>query len=93
MTKEQKNRAVCKAIAEKSAMLNALKKEVEDLKAYLRIETGEETTDFGTWEVVFTPRTTPSVDAKRLKDEMPEVFEKFDTTKTVNVMKVKEKKR
>lgn len=91
MTKEAKNRAVCKELSAKVEALNKLKKEVDDLKAYLRVETGEVTTDFGTWLVTFSDRKTDTVDVKRLKAEMPEVFAEYGKVSEAKILKVKAK--
>ena len=77
MTKEQRARANAKRVAELTAELNAKKKELEELKAWFRVETGEVSTDYGTWLVEFTPRVTPTVDAKRLQTERPEIFAEY----------------
>lgn len=92
MTKEQKNRAVCKRVAELTAELNAKKKELEELKSYLRVETGEITTDFGTWSVTFSERVTPTVDAKRLQSERPEIFAEYGKLSETKILKVKAQK-
>lgn len=91
MTKEAKNRAVCKELSAKVEALNKLKKEVDDLKAYLRVETGEVTTDFGTWLVTFSDRKTDTVDVKRLKAERPEVFAEYGKVSEAKILKVKAK--
>lgn len=93
MTKEAKNRAVCKELANKVDELNKLKKEVDELKAYLKVETGGVTTDFGTWVVEFYERKTETVDIRRLKAEAPEVFAEYGKTTSSNILKVKASKR
>lgn len=92
MTKEAKNRAVCKELSAKVEQLNKLKKEVEELKSYLKVETGGVTTDFGTWVVEFYERTTETVDVKRLKADMPEVFREYGKASSSNILKVKAKR-
>lgn len=92
MTKEAKNRSVCKELSQKVEQLNKLKKEVDELKAYLKVETGGVTTDFGTWVVEFYDRTVESVDVKRLKQEAPEVFAEYRKTSSSNILKVKAKR-
>lgn len=89
MTREQKNRAICKELSAKVEELNKLKKEVDELKGYLKVETGGVTTDFGTWVVEFYERTTETVDIKRLKAEVPEVFAEYGKTSSSNILKVK----
>ena len=92
MTKEAKNRAVCKEIAELTAEVNAKKKRLEELKSYIKVETGGVTTDFGTWVVEFYERATETVDIKRLKVEAPEVFAEYGKTSSSNILKVKAKR-
>lgn len=92
MTREAKNRAVCKELSAKVEALNKLKKEVDELKAYLKVETGGVTTDFGTWIVEFYERTTETMDIKRIKQEAPEVFAEYGKTSSSNILKVKAKK-
>lgn len=92
MTKEAKNRAVCKELSAKVEQLNKLKKEVEELKSYLKVETGGVTTDFGTWIVEFYERSTETMDIKRIKAECPEVFAEYGKTSSSNILKVKAKR-
>ena len=92
MTREDKNRRYCKELFETRAKYNELKKRIDELTAYLKIETGEENADFGTWTVEFSNRHTESVDTTRLKEEAPEVFEEYKKTTDTKVLKVKPKK-
>lgn len=91
MTREARARANCKKYAEVNAQIRELEKVRDELKAWLKVETGETTTDFGTWEVVYTERITPTVDAKRLKAERPEIFEEYGKMSDSRIMKVKAK--
>ena len=92
MTRTDKNRSYCKELFEARAKYNELKKRIDELTSYLKIETGEENTDFGTWTVEFNDRHTESVDTARLKEEAPEVFERYKKTTDTKVLKVKPKK-
>ena len=89
MTKEAKARANCKEYAEVTAQINALKKRQEELKAWLKVETEEHNTDFGTWVVEYISRTTPTVDAKRLQAEQPEMFAQYGKITDSKILKVK----
>ena len=92
MTKEAKARANCKEYAEITAQINALKKRQDELKAWLKVETEERNTDFGTWEVKYIERQTPTVDAKRLREEKPEIFEEFGKVSNTRILKVSAKR-
>ena len=89
MTKEQRARANCKEYAELTAKINELKKRQEELKAWFKVETREVSTSYGTWSVTYSERVTPTVDAKRLQAERPDVFEEYGRLTESKILKVK----
>lgn len=91
MTREARARANCKEYAAITAQINELKKRQEELKAWLKVETEEKNTDFGTWLVTFIARSTPTVDVKRLQAERPEIFAEYGKVSDTRILKVKAK--
>ena len=89
MTREQKNRAVAKRYSELTTLINKLKKEQDELKGYIKVETNETNADWGTWLITYTERKTPTVDAKRLQAELPEVFAEYGKMTDSRILKVK----
>lgn len=92
MTKEAKARAYAKELYELTNNINALKKRQDELKAWFRVETEETPTDYGTWFIDFTDRRTPTVDAKRLQLEQPDIFAEYGKITESKVIKVKARK-
>lgn len=89
----EKMRSVCKQYAQKNKELNALKKEVDELKAYIALDTDQTTTDYGTWIAIYSDRNNaPKVDLKAIEKADPVLYkalQPYISTSVSKVLKVK----